>query len=125
MISGLRFVKNTSNKLSVSSSMRNVKMMKNNGIQRRQYSGGAALNKADVTDRVLNVVKNFHKVDGTMNVKPETHFANDLGLDSLDNVEVVMAFEDEFAVEIPDEDAEKIGSCNDAINYILSNPHAK
>ena len=51
-------------------------------------------------------------------------FVDDLGLDSLDTVEVVMAFEDEFAIEIPDADAEKILSCEDAINYIISNPKA-
>ena len=50
---------------------------------------------------------------------------NDLGLDSLDTVEVVMAFEDEFAIEIPDADAEKIHSCEDAIKYVLGHPHAK
>jgi len=50
---------------------------------------------------------------------------NDLGLDSLDAVEVVMSFEDEFAIEIPDADAEKIVSTADAIKYVLQHPHAK
>jgi NADH dehydrogenase (ubiquinone) 1 alpha/beta subcomplex 1 len=48
-----------------------------------------------------------------------------LGLDSLDTVEVVMAFEEEFAIEIPDADADKILSCADAIDYIASQPRAK
>ena len=58
-------------------------------------------------------------------VSDKSHFMNDLGLDSLDTVEVVMAFEDEFAIEIPDADAEKIHSCEDAIKYVLQHPHAK
>ncbi|PRP84959.1 acyl carrier protein 1 [Planoprotostelium fungivorum] len=87
-------------------------------------SAGASLDRSQVTDRVIHVVKNFHKLDGATTVKPDSHFANDLGLDSLDNVEVVMAFEDEFAVEIPDAEADKIQSVNQAVEYILNNPHA-
>jgi NADH dehydrogenase (ubiquinone) 1 alpha/beta subcomplex 1 len=48
-----------------------------------------------------------------------------LGLDSLDIVEVVMAIEDEFAIEIPDQEADKIESIKDAIDYISSHPMAK
>lgn len=51
-------------------------------------------------------------------VKPESNFTTDLGADSLDKVELVMAFEDEFSVEIPDEEAEKIQTVQDALNYI-------
>ena len=46
---------------------------------------------------------------------PSAHFVNDLGLDSLDTVEVVMAFEEEFAIEIPDAEADRIASVDDAI----------
>jgi acyl carrier protein len=53
-------------------------------------------------------------------VKPEASFANDLGADSLDTVELVMALEEKFAVEIPDEEAEKIATVQDALNYINS-----
>ncbi len=53
-------------------------------------------------------------------VKPEAAFIDDLGADSLDTVELVMALEEEFDMEIPDEDAEKIRSVGDAINYIKS-----
>jgi NADH dehydrogenase (ubiquinone) 1 alpha/beta subcomplex 1 len=77
-----------------------------------------------VTDRVLGCLKNFQKVDPSK-VTETSHFLNDLGLDSLDTVEVVMAFEDEFVIEIPDADAEKIHSCEDAIAYITQHPHAK
>ena len=51
-------------------------------------------------------------------VKPEASFVNDLGADSLYTVELVMALEEEFGVEIPDEDAEKIGTVQSAIDYI-------
>ena len=51
-------------------------------------------------------------------VTPEASFIDDLGADSLDTVELVMAFEDGFGIEIPDEDAEKIQCVQDAINYI-------
>ncbi|MDH4229320.1 MAG: acyl carrier protein [Nitrospirota bacterium] len=51
-------------------------------------------------------------------VKPEANFVDDLGADSLDTVELVMAFEEEFDIEIPDEDAEKITTVSAAINYV-------
>ena len=51
-------------------------------------------------------------------VTPEASFIDDLGADSLDTVELVMALEEEFDIEIPDEDAEKIQSVRDAISYI-------
>lgn len=51
-------------------------------------------------------------------VKPEASFIDDLGADSLDTVELIMALEEEFSVEIPDEDAEKMTKVGDAIKYI-------
>ena len=56
-------------------------------------------------------------------VKPEASFVDDLGADSLDTVELVMAFEEAFGIEIPDEDAEKIQKVKDAVAYIQQ--HAK
>ena len=53
-------------------------------------------------------------------VTPEAKFIEDLGADSLDTVELVMAFEDRFGVEIPDEDAEKITTVGEAISYLQS-----
>ena len=58
-------------------------------------------------------------------VTPSAAFQKDLGLDSLDTVELVMALEEEFAVEIPDNEADKILSTADAIAYIASNPMAR
>jgi len=54
-------------------------------------------------------------------VNPAAKFIEDLGADSLDTVELVMAFEEEFDIEIPDEDAEKITTVGDAITYIKEN----
>jgi acyl carrier protein len=51
-------------------------------------------------------------------IKPESSFIDDLGADSLDTVEVVMALEEEFGIEIPDEEAEKITTVGEAIKYI-------
>lgn len=51
-------------------------------------------------------------------VKPEAKFIEDLGADSLDTVELVMAFEEEFGIEVPDEDAEKLQSVGDVITYV-------
>jgi len=54
-------------------------------------------------------------------VTPEASFTNDLGADSLDTVELIMEFEKEFNLSIPDEEAEKISTVNDAIKYIENN----
>jgi acyl carrier protein len=54
-------------------------------------------------------------------VKKESSFVDDLGADSLDTVELVMAREEAFGLEIPDEDAEKIKTIGDTVNYIMSN----
>jgi len=51
-------------------------------------------------------------------ITPEAKFVEDLGADSLDVVELIMAFEEEFGIEIPDEDAEKIQTVGDVINYL-------
>jgi len=54
-------------------------------------------------------------------VTTETSFVDDLGADSLDTVELVMALEEEFDIEIPDDDAEKIATVNDAVGFVESN----
>jgi acyl carrier protein len=68
-------------------------------------------------DRVKKVVVDQLDVNED-EVTPTASFVDDLGADSLDQVELIMAFEEEFDIEIPDEDAEKIGTVGDAVNYI-------
>jgi acyl carrier protein len=77
---------------------------------------------ASVLDRVRSRVAHQLGVDEE-SVSPESSFVEDLGADSLDIVELVMALEDEFKIEIPDEQAEKIVTVGDAVKFIES--HAK
>lgn len=72
---------------------------------------------ADIEAKVKEIIMNKLGVDDGQ-VTPEASFTNDLGADSLDTVELVMEFEKAFNLQIPDEDAEKIGTVGDAIKYI-------
>ncbi len=72
---------------------------------------------ADIESRVKEIIVNKLGVDDGQ-ITPEASFTNDLGADSLDTVELVMEFEKAFNLQIPDEDAEKIGTVGDAIKYI-------
>lgn len=90
----------------------------------RTFAASTFLDPSDVTERIMGVVKNFDQVDANK-VNDKVKFTDDLGLDSLDIVEVVMAIEDEFAIEIPDAEADKIASIEDAVEYITSHPMAK
>ncbi|MCK9212558.1 MAG: acyl carrier protein [Ignavibacteria bacterium CG_4_8_14_3_um_filter_37_9] len=71
----------------------------------------------DVEAKVKEIIMDKLGVEEAQ-VTPEASFTNDLGADSLDIVELVMGFESAFNVSIPDEDAEKIGTVGDAINYL-------
>ncbi|CAB0042027.1 unnamed protein product [Trichogramma brassicae] len=73
----------------------------------RHYSEKPPLTVKFITDRVLLVLKLYDKIDAEK-LTLDSHFMNDLGLDSLDHVEVIMAMEDEFGFEIPDMDAERL-----------------
>ena len=77
---------------------------------------------ANIADRVKQIIVEQLGVDSA-EVTPNAHFVNDLGADSLDTVELVMALEEEFDTEIPDEQAEKIQTVGQAIDYIQA--HAK
>ena len=70
-----------------------------------------------VSDKVSSIIAEQLGVDAE-EVQPKASFTDDLGADSLDIVELVMAFEEEFGIEIPDEDSEKIATVADAIGYI-------
>ena len=71
----------------------------------------------DVEARVKKIIVEQLGVDAT-EVTNQAHFVNDLGADSLDTVELVMALEEEFTAEIPDEDAEKLQTVGQAVEYI-------
>jgi acyl carrier protein len=70
-----------------------------------------------VDEKVKEIISKQLGVDMS-EVTPEASFVEDLGADSLDTVELVMAFEEAFNIEIPDEDAEKIAKVKDAVDYI-------
>lgn len=75
---------------------------------------------SDIAERVKKIVVEHLGADEAK-VTPEASFIDDLGADSLDTVELVMAFEEEFGVEIPDDAAEKIQTVQDATKYIEEN----
>lgn len=78
--------------------------------------------ETNIADRVKQIIVEQLGVDAA-EVTIQAHFVNDLGADSLDTVELVMALEEEFDTEIPDEQAEKIQTVGQAIDYIQA--HAK
>lgn len=100
---------------------------------KRHYS---SLPKDEVEKRIIEILKGFDKVTdptkvcshprrqtcANVQITASSHFSNDLGLDSLDTVEVVMAIEEEFSIEIPDKDADEIRTVGDAIKYISEAP---
>ena len=75
---------------------------------------------ADINGKVTEIVVNKLGVEESQ-VTPEASFTKDLGADSLDTVELIMEFEKEFNIAIPDDQAEKIATVGDAVKYIESN----
>ena len=94
-------------------------------VANSRFYASSSLSKTDIEARVLNIVKAFDKVKDPSKISATSSFANDLGLDSLDTVEVVMAIEEEFNVEIPDKDADEIKSVGQAIDYIAGHGDGK
>jgi len=92
-------------------------------VQRAAFSAAAGLSRDIIQARVIDVLKGFEKVDPAK-LSPTASFSNDLGLDSLDAVEVVMAVEEEFSIEIPDAEADEIQTVQQAIDYIAKTPEA-
>jgi len=94
-------------------------------LQTRCFSASTPdyLPRGVIETRILSVVKAFEKVDASK-VSNNVAFT-DLGLDSLDSVELVMAIEEEFAIQIKDEEAEKLETTADAIAYLEKHPFAK
>ena len=77
------------------------------------------MTKAEVEAKVKQAIIDKLGVEESK-ITESAHFINDLGADSLDTVELVMKFEEEFDIKIPDEDAEKITKVDDAVNYIMT-----
>jgi acyl carrier protein len=84
----------------------------------------ADINVAEIEAKVIEIVSEQMGVDKS-EIARETSFINDLNADSLDTVELVMEFEDEFDMSIPDEEAEKIQTIGAAIDYIVKIAKAK
>jgi len=109
--------------LSAKTSMLNSSMPVEKRLQqisvdgRRHYCNAFGEEETPVPERVLNVCKAFDKINADV-VNMDSHFMNDLGLDSLDHVELIMAAEDEFGFEIPDVDAERLLTVKVLIEYI-------
>jgi acyl carrier protein len=82
------------------------------------------VNVQEIENKVIEIISEQMGVDKS-EITRETSFINDLNADSLDTVELVMEFEDEFDMSIPDEEAEKIQTVGAAIDYIVNALHTK
>ncbi|KAH0561875.1 acyl carrier protein, mitochondrial isoform X2 [Cotesia glomerata] len=89
--------------------------------QIRSYTEGPGMKKKtpinEIEQRVIKICRDYDKITADK-LTLDSHFMNDLGLDSLDHVEVIMAIEDEFGFEIPDMDAEKLMKPGDIVRYV-------
>uniref|UniRef100_A0A7M4EWD1 Acyl carrier protein n=1 Tax=Crocodylus porosus TaxID=8502 RepID=A0A7M4EWD1_CROPO len=83
----------------------------------RRYSELPPLTLEGIKERVLYILKLYDKIDPEK-LTADSHFMKDLGLDSLDQVEIIMAMEDEFGFEIPDAEAEKLMCPQEIVDYI-------
>ncbi|PWN34737.1 acyl carrier protein [Meira miltonrushii] len=98
-------------------------MLKVPAFQTRAYAASSGLSNQEIQNRIFEVLKSFEKVDPAK-ISASAAFTTDLGLDSLDAVEVVMAIEEEFSIDIPDAEADNITSVQEAIDYISKTPSA-
>ncbi|XP_049600873.1 NADH:ubiquinone oxidoreductase subunit AB1b [Syngnathus scovelli] len=89
------------------------------GVLCRQYSDLPPLTLESIKDRVIYVLKLYDKINPEK-LETTSHFMKDLGLDSLDQVEIIMAMEDEFGFEIPDAEAEKLMTPSEIVQYIAN-----
>ncbi|QSL64456.1 hypothetical protein MERGE_001757 [Pneumocystis wakefieldiae] len=89
-----------------------------------RFYSQARLSKEEIESRIIDIVKGFDKITDPSKITPTSSFSADLGLDSLDTVEVVMAIEEAFNIEIPDKEADEIKTIGEAITYISNHPDA-
>lgn len=90
----------------------------------RSYSSFPELTRELAQERILEILEGYDKVDASKEITAETSFISDLGLDSLDVVEVVMELEHEFNIQIPDQEADSLKTVGQAVDYILAQPDA-
>ncbi|KJA29152.1 hypothetical protein HYPSUDRAFT_32517 [Hypholoma sublateritium FD-334 SS-4] len=102
---------------------RTTQTLQTRWVPRAMYSAGGALSRETITSRILETLKGYEKVDPAK-LTVTSSFEKDLGLDSLDAVEVMMAVEEEFSIEIPDAEADEIHTVEQAIDYIAKTPEA-
>uniref|UniRef100_A0A8H7Y7Q6 Acyl carrier protein n=1 Tax=Psilocybe cubensis TaxID=181762 RepID=A0A8H7Y7Q6_PSICU len=108
----------------VSRIVRTAPTLQTRWVPRAMYSAGGPLSKDVITSRVLETLKGYEKIDPAK-LTTSASFHKDLGLDSLDAVEVMMAVEEEFSIEIPDAEADEITTVQQAIDYIAKSPDGK
>lgn len=106
--------KNLENNKSRSMNMKNV--YKSRQVSKDTFEASYSILDDKITTRVIDIIK---EQLGVTDVSVDNHFVNDLGADSLDVVELVMAFEDAFGIQIPDEYANKIDTVRRAIQYLM------
>lgn len=94
-----------------------------NNFGPRRWAHNMPLTYDFARERIMLVLRLFDKIDGEK-ITLDSHFFDDLGLDSLDHVEIIMQLEDEFYFEIPDKDAEKLMRPRDILNYITDKEEA-
>lgn len=90
----------------------------------RTYAGFPALTRDLAKERIIELLEGYDKVTTSTEITEQSNFTKDLGLDSLDVVEVVMEVEHEFNIQIPDEEADSLKSVGQTIDYIMSQPDA-
>ncbi|KAK7331146.1 hypothetical protein VNO77_25363 [Canavalia gladiata] len=93
-------------------------------VQLRCWCSSTAASSDPILNRVIALTKKYDKIDASK-VTEAADFQKDLNLDSLDRVELIMALEEEFSVEIPDEKADKLTCCGDVAKYIASETDQK
>eukprot|EP01126_Amoeba_proteus_P034871 TRINITY_DN3499_c0_g1_i11.p1 TRINITY_DN3499_c0_g1~~TRINITY_DN3499_c0_g1_i11.p1 ORF type:complete len:116 (-),score=18.74 TRINITY_DN3499_c0_g1_i11:162-509(-) len=89
----------------------------------RLYSDAERPTTDEIRARVIDVVMGFDKVTDPSKVTATSHLSRDLGIESLDKVELTMALEEEFVIEIPDPIAEQVQTIEDIVQYLSTNEH--
>ncbi|CDO93515.1 unnamed protein product [Kluyveromyces dobzhanskii CBS 2104] len=89
-----------------------------------RFYASSTLSKDEITTRIADVIKSFDKTAAAASITGETQFSKDLGLDSLDTVELLVSIEEEFDIEFPDKVADELKSVGETVDYISNNPEA-